>query len=256
MATEGDDATLDFVVTLDPAAAAVVTVDYATSNGTATAGDDYTATSGTLTFAAGETTKTVSVPVLDDLAEDDGETVNFALSNASGAHIGDGAAVGTIRNTEDTDGILVSNLGQQAAPFGGLASGLAIGNNQGLNQNDAAVAVSFSTGGNTHGGSAAYSLSGVRIGIHSTVGDLSSTTLKVVLHKDGVNENRNVQPGDAIQEVGSQLNPQMGLLDLNTSSPIKIRPFTRYWLVFDLDGAPDNMTATLNLGFTYQDGRG
>ena len=115
VATEGDDATLDFVVTLAPAAAGVVTVDYATSDGTATAGDDYTATSGTLTFAAGETTKTVSVPVLDDLVEDDGETVNFALSNASGASLGDGAAVGTIRNTEDTPAILVSNLGQTHA---------------------------------------------------------------------------------------------------------------------------------------------
>ena len=51
-ATEGDDATLDFTVTLHPAAAAEVTVDCATQDGTATAGSDYTSTSGTLTFAA------------------------------------------------------------------------------------------------------------------------------------------------------------------------------------------------------------
>ena len=54
-AVEGAGATLDFKVSLRPAARQTVTVDYATSDGTATAGDDYTATSDTLTFAPGET---------------------------------------------------------------------------------------------------------------------------------------------------------------------------------------------------------
>ena len=65
-AAEGDDSTADFVVTLDPAATGTVTVDYATTDGTATAPADYGSTSGTLTFAAGETLKTVSVPIVDD----------------------------------------------------------------------------------------------------------------------------------------------------------------------------------------------
>ena len=64
-----------------------MTVDYATENGTATAGTDYTATSGTLTFAPGETAKTVEVPVADDTVSDDGETLTLALSNPSGAGI-------------------------------------------------------------------------------------------------------------------------------------------------------------------------
>ena len=55
-----------FAVTLDRERKADVTVDCATRNGTATAGEDYVAQSGTLTFAAGETTKTVEVEVLDD----------------------------------------------------------------------------------------------------------------------------------------------------------------------------------------------
>ena len=100
-ATEGDDATLDFTVTLHPAAEAEVTVDYATQDGTAIAGSDYTSTSGILTFAAGETSKTVSVPITDDTAEDDGETFKLLLSNVSGAKIRDAEATGTIRNTED-----------------------------------------------------------------------------------------------------------------------------------------------------------
>ena len=98
-ATEGD-ATLDFVVTLDPAATATVTVDYATLDGTATSGADYVAVSGTLRFDRGESEKTIEVPLTDDRVEDTGETLMLTLSNASGAEIADSEAEGTIRNTE------------------------------------------------------------------------------------------------------------------------------------------------------------
>lgn len=57
------------------------TVDYATSNGTATAGDDYTATNGTLTFADGETTKQIVISILNDAVTEGDETVNLTLSN-------------------------------------------------------------------------------------------------------------------------------------------------------------------------------
>ena len=97
-AEEGTDATLDFAVTLDRETTNTVTVEYATSDGTATAGWDYTATSGTLTFAAGETEKTVSVPVLADDHDEGSETLTLRLSNAEGASIADGEATGTITN--------------------------------------------------------------------------------------------------------------------------------------------------------------
>ena len=98
---EGTDSTADFVVTLNPAASETVTVDYATSDGTATEGDDYTDTSGTLTFNAGVTSMTVSVPVLDDDHEDAGETIIFTLSNPSGnAYLADATATGSISNHE------------------------------------------------------------------------------------------------------------------------------------------------------------
>ena len=109
-ATEEEDAALDFVVTLDPAAAAAATVDYATADGTATAGSDYTATSGTLTFQPGETSKTVSVPITDDAVDDGGETLTLTLSSASGADLGDAEATGTIRNTEpESSGLSVAD---------------------------------------------------------------------------------------------------------------------------------------------------
>ncbi len=97
------DGSIGFAVTLSAAASATVTVDYATADGTATAGADYTATSGTLTFQTGDTQKTISVPIIDDLVEDNGETLTLTLSNASGATLADAEATGMIYNTEVTE---------------------------------------------------------------------------------------------------------------------------------------------------------
>ena len=105
-ATEGDDGALDFTVRLDREPRSEVTVRYATEDGDATAGSDYTATRGTLRFGPGETAKTVRVPILDDTVPDDGETLTLALSNASGAGIWSQAATatGTIHNREEREG--------------------------------------------------------------------------------------------------------------------------------------------------------
>ena len=94
------DGSIAFAVTLDRAASGEVTVDWATANGSATAGEDYTAGSGTLTFAAGERSKTVSVALLDDAVDDGGETFTVSLSNPTGAVIADGEATGTIENAD------------------------------------------------------------------------------------------------------------------------------------------------------------
>ena len=97
-AFEVPDATLSFEVRLDPASEAEVTVDYATRDGTATAGMDYTAVSDTLTFIPGETVKTVEVPVLLDDHDEGVETVWLVLSNPSGAVIARGENSGEIHN--------------------------------------------------------------------------------------------------------------------------------------------------------------
>ena len=98
-----EDAKLAFVVTLSRARGAESSVDYATADDTATAGSDYTAASGTLTFAAGETKKTVEVAVLGDAHDEGEETVTFTLSNATPSayvRIDDGEATGTIVNDD------------------------------------------------------------------------------------------------------------------------------------------------------------
>ena len=92
-----------------------VTVDYATSDGTAVAGADYTATSGTLTFAAGETVKTVNVPIIDDSHDEGEETFTLRLSNAQGARIGDGEATGTIVNADPAQKAWIARLGRTVA---------------------------------------------------------------------------------------------------------------------------------------------
>jgi len=105
---EGNSGTvqMNFTVSLSKAATGTVTVAYATADGTATAGSDYIAKSGTVTFAAGETQKTISITVNGDKVAELNETLALTLSAPSGATIADGAAVGTIL----TDDIIVPKI--------------------------------------------------------------------------------------------------------------------------------------------------
>ena len=115
-AHENDDETIDFTVSLDRSALRTITVDYATSDGTATAGADYTAKSGTLTFTVGgQRSKTVRVPILDDSHDEGEETFTLTLSSASGAVITDGEATGTIENHDPLPRGLMARFGRAAA---------------------------------------------------------------------------------------------------------------------------------------------
>ena len=100
-ATEGPDVTADFVVTLNRSSSGTVTVTYSTQNVTAIGGQDYENTNGTLTFQPGETSKIISIPIIDDAVNDDGETFEVFLFSPTGADIaGAGEGTGTIFNTE------------------------------------------------------------------------------------------------------------------------------------------------------------
>ena len=90
--------TITFTVTKTGSTTQSTTVAYATADGTAVAGQDYTATSGTLTFTASETTKTVTVPITNDAIFERSETLDLNLSNPTNARIGDGTGVGTIKD--------------------------------------------------------------------------------------------------------------------------------------------------------------
>ena len=112
---EDDGAVLVFAVTLSRAASRALTVDYATSDGSAQAGVDYTAASGTLTFQAGESSKTIEVGVLDDAHDEGEETLTLTLSGASGGLLTDGEATGTIENRDPLPRALLARFGRTAA---------------------------------------------------------------------------------------------------------------------------------------------
>jgi hypothetical protein len=75
-------------------------VAWATANGTATAGSDYAAGSGTVNFGVGESTKTVTVQVNGDTTVESNETFNVNLTGPTGATIADSQGVGTIVNDD------------------------------------------------------------------------------------------------------------------------------------------------------------
>ncbi len=113
---EGDSGTTDavFTVTLSAEAAETTTVNYATSNGSASAPVDYTAVSGTLSFAAGETSKTITVPVIGETDVEEDESFSVLLSSPVNAIILDGEGTGTILTDEFAPPVINSSLTAQA----------------------------------------------------------------------------------------------------------------------------------------------
>ena len=112
---ESANAVLMFAIALSRAASSQMTVDYATSDGTATAGADYTSTSGELTIDAGSSSATVEVAVLDDEHNEGSETFTLTLSNASSGDLTDASATGTINNHDALPKALIARFGRTAA---------------------------------------------------------------------------------------------------------------------------------------------
>ncbi|MDO9354799.1 MAG: Calx-beta domain-containing protein [Solirubrobacteraceae bacterium] len=110
--------TLTFPVTLDKPATTQSSVSYTTANGTATAGTDYVSAAGTVTFAKGQTTKTVSVVVNGDRLVEPDETFTLSLTPATVVTVapGGGSAVGTITNDDVSElSIAGVDVGEAAA---------------------------------------------------------------------------------------------------------------------------------------------
>jgi hypothetical protein len=121
--TEGNSGTsqMIFTVTRSGDTSGPSSVDFTTVDGTAEAGSDYVASSGTLQFLAGETSKTIAVTINGDTQIEPDESFSIELSNPTNATIGDGTGVGTIR---DDDAVLTISYSDFREP----AALIAIGN--------------------------------------------------------------------------------------------------------------------------------
>ncbi|MFZ1640435.1 MAG: Calx-beta domain-containing protein [Candidatus Contendobacter sp.] len=107
-----------FTVTLSAAASLPVTVDWATADGTATAGSDYTAASGSLTFpVGGPLTQTLTVPVIGDTTAEPNETFFVNLSNPVNATLAQAQGTGTIIN-DDSPTLSINNVSQNEGNSG------------------------------------------------------------------------------------------------------------------------------------------
>ena len=115
--------TASFEVTLSPASARTVTVNYRTAGGTAVEGTDYEAASGTLTFDAGTTRQTIDVQTTVDSNDEPNEAFTVRLSSPNGATLADDSGSGTIEDDDDSVSTLPTlSIGDASADEGGTAS--------------------------------------------------------------------------------------------------------------------------------------
>jgi len=186
--TEGGNAV--FTVTRSGDTSGTGTVVYATQNGTATAGSDYTAAGATLSFAAGQTTKTVTVATTDDAAVEGNETLSLVLTNPVGGVLGTSSASATIVDNEGPV-FSLSNTSTGVSFSEGVGTYSFTVNREGLTTNAATVVVSSAGGTATAG--ADYTV--VNQTVSFAAGE-TSKTVTVTIADDAVvegNETFNVQ---------------------------------------------------------------
>ena len=107
---EGTDTSITFAVSLSNQSERDVTLDFATANDTATAGSDYTATSGTVTFTNLSTSETISVPISDDSLDEFDETFFVNLSNADEGNILVEQGTGTITDDDPLANLSIGDV--------------------------------------------------------------------------------------------------------------------------------------------------
>ncbi len=198
-----------------------VSVDYATSDGTATAGSDYTETTGTLNFASKETSKIFSVPIGDDSATEGNETVNLTLTNPKGGGVLRSPATATLTITDNES--VTSSAGAAAAPqqhavmFSAMS--YAVQENAGsititvLREGGTSpVAVNFSASNGT-AGAADYTLTNGTLSFAQ--GEMTRTFSVTVSDESNVDGNKNLTLFLATPTAGAVLgNPSSAILTI------------------------------------------
>jgi len=180
---EGNSGTtaFTFTISLSAASAQPVTVNYATANGTATAGEDYTAANGTLTFAAGEVNKTLTVLVNGDTVVEGNETFTVNLSNANNATIAIAQGIGTILN-DDTGGSIQFSLSNYTVNENAGTAAITVTRTGGA---ASGVSVNYSTSNGTATAGQDYTAAS---GTLTFGADETSKTFTVSIINDSINE--------------------------------------------------------------------
>ena len=178
--------TATIIVTRTGGSDGAVSVDYATSNGTAEAGSDYTAASGTLNWGDGDTAdKTFTVSITDDGTYEGDETVNLALSNPTGATLGaqSTAVLTIIDNDSPSHGTLHFSSGTYTVGEAGPTVTIIVTRTGG---SDGAVGVQYDTSnGTAEAGSDYTAASGT---LNWAAGDTTNKTFTVSITDDGTYE--------------------------------------------------------------------
>ncbi len=165
----------NFTVTKVGQTAFPASVVFSTADGTAASGSDYAATSGTLSFAAAETSKTVTVQVNGDTAVEGNETFFVNLQSATNASIADSQGLGTITN-DDTGvplGSVQFSAGAQSVGEAGLSAAVTVTRTD----TSAPASVDYATGGGTADGKKDYTLALGRLDFAPGEGSKTITVL-------------------------------------------------------------------------------
>jgi Ca2+-binding RTX toxin-like protein/Mg-chelatase subunit ChlD len=181
------DGTATFTVSLSTFSGQTVLVNYATSNGTATADADYSSRSGTLTFNPGTITQTITVPIINDILFETTETFNVTLSSPVNATIADNSGVGTILDNDTPivrdDAITVNESALSNGTGGGVSS--VSGN---LLANDTGVTSITNVGGVTDGSAGDLDSRTGYIGVQHVVGGVNAGILTVDIAGGGLGD--------------------------------------------------------------------
>lgn len=178
------------IVTVDrmSGSSGAASVNYATANGTATAGSDYTATSGTLNWAAGDAaSKTFSIPILDDALQEGSETLTVTLSGASGAALGSTTSA-TLTITDWEAGSLAISPASYNVTEAATAVTVTVARAGG---GDGAVSVNYATSNGTATAGSDYTATSGTLNWAS--GDTASKSFTVVILDDSM-----VEPSETI----------------------------------------------------------
>ncbi|MGZ8333601.1 MAG: Calx-beta domain-containing protein, partial [Allosphingosinicella sp.] len=237
--TEGNEGVsyISFTISLSFAPTGPVTVDYATANGTALAGSDYVASSGQVSFAIGETSKTVAVPVIGDTRPESVEAFTLTLANPSGATLGDSSGTATIT---DNDGSAYFSLASGNFSQDWTDTGL-------ITTNDDWSGVPFIIGylGDIDPASPAdvnaTTVTGPALGAVDVLANQNTTGSS----SGGVAEFQIANPTIGIQGSGTADAPSIVLyMDSTGRSDVRLQANLR-----DLDGGADNATQQINVQY-------